>query len=194
MKLIAHRINSLKKLEETPTHLGVEIDLRDYRDDLVLAHDPYTGGETTFKDFLRHYHHDLLVLNVKSEGIEYRARELAEQAGVQHFVFLDSSIPMMVKLTEQKETRFAVRFSEFEPLEGVLRFQGRCDFVWVDQFHQLELRPQDAQKLRQAGFRLIFVSPELQGRDPNLEMFRGISLDGDYLCTKIIARPESDRR
>lgn len=40
MQFIAHRINTIDELKIVPENLGVEVDLRDYGDRLILQHDP----------------------------------------------------------------------------------------------------------------------------------------------------------
>lgn len=69
---IAHRINTVAELKNIPTQYGVEIDIRDLGERLVLHHDPYVDGEN-LEDFLRDYQHGTLILNVKVKelNIEY---------------------------------------------------------------------------------------------------------------------------
>ena len=45
MELIIHRINLINKLKEIPENFGVEIDIRSYKSDLVLNHEPYFNGD-----------------------------------------------------------------------------------------------------------------------------------------------------
>ncbi len=80
MLYIAHRVNTIEQLERTPTEYGVEIDLRDRGDRLFLQHDPFSDG-VDFAEYLQHYRHGTLILNVKSERIEWRVLELLRQAG-----------------------------------------------------------------------------------------------------------------
>ena len=41
MEYIAHRINTVEELKKTPKECGVELDLRDFGDRLILQHDPF---------------------------------------------------------------------------------------------------------------------------------------------------------
>ena len=70
----------------------------------------------------------------------------------------------MMKMIASGERRVALRVSEYESPAGYLALRGRADWLWIDTFHGLpDLRAQhDA--LRDAGFRLCLVSPELHGR------------------------------
>jgi hypothetical protein len=115
MEFIAHRINTVAQLREVPPEYGVEIDLRDRGERLILQHDPFSDGED-FAEYLPHYHHGTLILNIKSERIEHRVLELLNQHGVEDYFFLDSSFPMLYLLARQGEQRVAVRFSELKEL------------------------------------------------------------------------------
>ncbi|MDG0794535.1 hypothetical protein OMP38_29615 [Cohnella ginsengisoli] len=64
MEYIAHRINTVAELKMVPHEYGVELDLRDYGDRLILQHDPFTDGED-FEEYLKHYQHGTMILNIK---------------------------------------------------------------------------------------------------------------------------------
>ncbi len=162
MILIAHRINTAAQLQDVPPEYGVEVDLRDRGERLILQHDPFKDGED-FETYLSHYRHRLIILNVKSERVEHRALELMRRFGVEDYFFLDSSFPMIRLLSEQGERRIAVRFSEHEPVESALAVAGRAEWVWVDCFTRMPLTPESYTELK-SHFRLCAVSPELQGR------------------------------
>ena len=174
MLFIAHRINTIEELVKLPHHVGVELDLRDVGDDLVLVHEPFSTGQK-FEDYLRYYHHGLMILNVKSERIELRVLELLKKYNIQKYFFLDSSFPMIVLLSEQGEHKIAMRFSEFEGLDSIFAMHGKVEWVWVDCFTQLPINKQNYALLKRLGYKLCLVSPELQGRDQDIEAYR------DYL-------------
>ena len=52
MLFIAHRINTINELKYIPLEYGVEIDIRDKDNDLILQHDPFKDGEL-FEDYLK---------------------------------------------------------------------------------------------------------------------------------------------
>ena len=135
MLLIAHRVNTVAQLAAVPTHYGVELDLRDRGDRLILQHDPFQDGED-FAEYLSHWRHRLMILNVKSERIEPRVLELVKRFNVRDYFFLDCSFPMIRQLVKLGERRVAVRFSEFEPVEAALALAGQIDWAWVDCFTQ----------------------------------------------------------
>ncbi len=164
MMYIAHRINTVQQLEAVPTEYGIEVDLRDHGDRIVLQHDPYIQpGAEDFEMLLKAYRHRLIILNVKSERIELRVRQLMQQYGIESYFFLDSSFPMIRLLSSQGENRIAVRFSEYEPLESALAVAGKVEWVWVDCFTRMPLDGKSYARLRQ-HFKICMVSPELQGR------------------------------
>ena len=56
MLFIAHRINTAAELKNIPRNFGVEIDLRDFGDKIVLQHDPYVKIEAEdFEKWLDDY-------------------------------------------------------------------------------------------------------------------------------------------
>jgi len=92
MLIIEHRKNSSAELVAVPTSNGVEIDVRSNQEGLYLSHDPYDAGES-FHNWLKSYRHELIVVNVKEEGLENSCLSLLEDAGVSNFFFLDQSTP-----------------------------------------------------------------------------------------------------
>lgn len=185
---IAHRINTVAELRNIPTHYGVEIDIRDFGERLVLHHDPYVDGES-FEDFLREYRHGTLILNVKSERIEHRVLELIQKYTIQDYFFLDSTFPMIYLLSNQGEENIALRFSEYEGLDTLLSMKGKVRWVWVDCFGKLPINKDNYSKLKEWGYKLCLVSPELQGRDGDIEEYKQYlennDIHFDKICTKI---------
>lgn len=162
MLYIAHRINTLAQLRQVPRHYGIEVDLRDRGQRLILQHDPFADGED-FERLLCEYRHRLIVLNIKSERIEPPVLELLRKYRVRDYFFLDCSFPMMRWLIAQGEHRIAVRFSEFEPAEMAIALAGQVEWLWTDCFTRMPFDPVTYERLRRA-FKICVVSPELQGR------------------------------
>ena len=184
---IAHRVNTVEELKGLPLEYGVELDLRDDGDDLVLQHDPFKSGEL-FEDYLKHYQHGTMILNIKSERIEHRVLELIKKYGIDDYFFLDSSFPMIFLLSNQGENNCAVRFSEYEGLDTILAMAGKIKWVWVDCFTRLPIDPASYDKLKSAGYKICLVSPELQGRPEDIELYKArLEKQGiifDAICTK----------
>lgn len=189
MQLISHRRNTLAELLATPIKYGIEVDIRSYGDKLVIHHDPFIEGEP-FDAWIAAYRHGTLILNVKEEGLEARLIALMASKGIDDYFFLDQSFPFLVKWSKAGEHRCAVRVSEFESIETALTLAGKVDWVWVDCFTKFPLSGDDAQRLKNAGFKLCLVSPELQGRNAEIEIPALVSLlsarniESDAVCTK----------
>jgi hypothetical protein len=189
MVLIAHRVNTIEELEGLPYEYGVEIDLRDKDSRIILQHDPFKGGQD-FEEYLQHYKHDLMILNVKSERIEHKAKDLLCKYRINNYFFLDSSFPMIHLLSSQGEKNIAVRFSEFEKIDTVFALKGKISWVWVDCFTSLPINKQTFLLLKNAGFKLCLVSPELQGREKDLVAYKNYlekeQISFDAVCTKTL--------
>ena len=134
MEFIAHRINTLKELKEPDTSYGVELDLRDDLNGRVyISHNPFEPGED-FEEYLKHYQHGTMILNVKSGRIEHKILELLKQYDIQNYFFLDSSFPMIKLLSDLGEHNIALRFSELEGLDTIRNMAAKAKWVWVDCF------------------------------------------------------------
>jgi len=189
MKLISHRRNTVSELLATESKYGIEVDIRSEGDRLIIHHDPCVAGES-FDEWINAYCHGTLILNVKEEGLESRLIALMQAKGITDYFFLDQSFPFLVKWSKEGEHRCAVRVSEFESIETALSLAGKVDWVWVDCFTRFSLSEQDARRLKDAGFKLCLVSPELQGRDANVEipqlasLLKERNIVADAVCIK----------
>lgn len=189
MNIIAHRKNSVADLLATPTQYGVEVDIRSRGKELIIHHDPFAEG-ISFDDWLSHYQHGTLILNVKEEGLEERLINLMQSRGYEDYFFLDQSFPYLVKWSGKGEARCAVRVSEFESIETAISLAGRVNWVWVDCFTRFPLSSEQAERLQKAGLRLCLVSPELQGRPAETEipalkeLLQQQGILADAVCTK----------
>jgi len=190
MRRILHRINTKDQLINCPTQLGVEVDIRTFGDDFIIHHDPFVKGEN-LEEWLSAFNHGTLILNVKEEGLESRLINLMRDHSIDDYFFLDQSFPFLVKTAEMGERRCAVRVSEYESIDTAMSLAGKVDWVWVDCFTHFPLTKEDADKLQiEGGFKLCFVSPELQGRTEKgkVKIFRNeidnLGIIGDAVCTK----------
>lgn len=187
MEFIAHRINTVNELRDIPNEYGVEIDLRDYGSDLILHHDPFTHGES-FEDFLKCYDHGTLILNIKSERIEAKVKELIEKYSISQYFYLDSSFPMIHLLSSNGESKISLRYSEYEGMDTLRNMKGKVEWIWVDCFNTLPIDATIFEEIKALEYKLCLVSPELQGRDEEIELFaEKINLENikfDAICTK----------
>jgi len=191
MKYISHRRNTILQLQATDKKYGVEVDIRSSKSELTIHHDPLCGGDS-FEKWISEYRHGTLILNVKEEGLEGSLLKLMDKYEITDFFFLDQSFPFLVKTANSGESRCAVRVSEFEPCESAISLAGKIDWVWVDFFSKFPLTTLNYQRLKEANYKLCLVSPELQGRDPTVEIANLIELlaereiVADAICSKRI--------
>ena len=112
---------------------------------------------------------------------------------VKDFFFLDQSFPFLRKTALKGERRCAVRVSEYEDIETALSLSRIVKWVWVDCFSHFPLSKNDVLRLKDNEFKLCIVSPELQGRDADLEIpllideLNKLDFSPEAVCTK---RPE----
>ncbi len=188
MEFIAHRVNTIEELKQMPKEYGVELDLRDSANRLILAHDPFVDGED-FEEYLKYYSHGTMILNIKSERIEHRVLELIGKYKIKNYFFLDSSFPMIYLLSKEGEKNIALRFSEFEGIDTLLNMAGSVKWIWIDCFSKLPITQKNYNLLKENGFKFCLVSPELQGQNEKLKEYKKYLEDEnivlDAICTKI---------
>jgi hypothetical protein len=183
--IIQHRINTRSELRALDNFRGIEIDLRYHNNEIILHHEPFQKGEN-FEDFLKKFNLNFIILNIKSEGIEEEVLRLIQKHEVKDYFFLDSSIPFMVKYINKGWSKFAVRFSEYEPIELALKFKGKIEWAWVDCFTRFPLDKESYVQLKK-HFKICLVSPELQGHPISMiedfkKQIKGFDIDA--VCTK----------
>lgn len=200
MIYINHRVNRTEQLKKVPVQNGIEIDIRYHENELVLHHDPFRHHENSpqkFEDLLSEWKHaGPMILNIKTEGVEQVCIDLMNKYQVKDWFFLDLSMPFFAIYAERAKNNeipgfssdnLAVRYSEREPVEYALAFSGKAKWVWVDCFTYLPIDDISYNQLKQAGFKICLVSPELQKHSmTRIEEFsKQISgMDIDAVCTK----------
>jgi hypothetical protein len=188
-EFIAHRINSIAELQKLPKNFGAEIDLRPLGNRIILEHDAFFDGvKDDFENYLQHYNHGILILNIKSEGIEFKCLELLQKYNIKNYFFLDCSFPMIVKLSNHGERKIALRFSEFEGLDTIKSMAGKVEWIWVDCFNKLPINQNNYKLLKDSGFKLCLVSPELQNQGDKIAEYKKYLTENgivfDAICAK----------
>jgi hypothetical protein len=192
MLIVKHRINTIKELQDTSDVLGVEIDLRTFNKDLILEHDPFKQGPK-FIDWISYFRHKFLIINVKEDGLEESILDILKINNINNFFFLDQSIPSLIKYANNGLRSISVRVSEFESVSDAVMLKDLIDWVWVDQFNILNLSLKEIKSLKDNGFKLCLVSPELQGRNNDLDVkslynhFYSNGIIIDAVCTKKVS-------
>ena len=192
MEYIAHRINTIAELRELPKEYGVELDLRDdLTGRIYIQHNPFEDGED-FIPYVKEYafsHKGIMILNIKSERIEHKILEIIKNNKIECYFFLDSSFPMIILLSDMGEKNLAIRFSEFEGMDTVRAMSGKIDWIWVDTFTKLPINRELYLEMKQLGYKLCLVSPELQGQSEKIDLYKQQLLDMnitfDAVCTKV---------
>ena len=160
-----HRVNTIKELCLLPQQYGVEVDIRSNGRELVVNHDPFSDRNIPFIEWIKHFNHNGLIINVKEEGLEDYIELILEKFEIYDYFFLDQSFPQVYKMTKAGNRHCSLRISEFENLQTVISMQNRIEWVWVDYFNHFPLIKSDIELLDNKNFKLCIVSPELQGFD-----------------------------
>lgn len=200
MIYIHHRINTVEDLAQVPLTDGIEIDVRYHENTLILHHDPFHHHETnpqSLEELLQAWHHaGPLILNIKTEGVERVCIDLMNKYQITNWFFLDLSMPYFALYTEYasegnipgfSRENLCVRFSEREDIAYALGFAHKVAWVWVDCFTHLPLNANIAKKLRDAGFKICVVSPELQKHSwERIAEFQKqlLGIEIEAICTK----------
>lgn len=190
---IKHRVNQIEKLKEHQPQWGAEIDLRSNVNEpkkIHLAHDAWVKGddfELWLNEFAARKIQGTLILNTKEDGLEERCLELMASKAIGNFFFLDTTIPTLVRLGQKHRNNFAVRYSSFENFELCLSLKNHAAWAWVDCFNRQPVSVEEVLKLKQAGFKVCLVSPELQGgSEQDKTNFSDLIKISDAICTKFL--------
>lgn len=191
MIYIKHRVNGIQELKKISKNYGVEIDLRSYKNKLILNHEPFEDG-VIFENWLEDFDHKYLILNVKEEGLEDRCAYLMEKHQISNYFFLDQSMPMLIKTSSRGNDKTAIRYSLYESLETVLNFKGYVEWIWIDYYENYPLNEEIIDLLKKNNFKTCLVSPELQGKTMEVVIEAQKSIVNfrkniDAVCTKYIS-------
>ncbi len=161
MIIISHRVNTIDQLSKITKEYGIEIDLRTKNEKIIISHDPFKNG-IYFEDWIKYYKHKLLVLNIKEDGLEGEIIKILKKNKIEKFFFLDQSFPSIIKSINKSEKRCAIRISEYESIETAISLRGKVEWIWIDHFNKFPLNFKECKYLKNLGFKICIVSPELQ--------------------------------
>lgn len=167
---IIHRVNKIEELKCIPKSFGVEVDVRTYKNKLILSHEPFSDGDL-LDDYLSNFNHALIVLEIKEEGIEKKVINASKKHGIKNYFLLSVSFPFIYILSKNGVKKIAVRYSEFEDILTCLSLKNKVEWVWVDSFTRLPLDKESFAKLKSANFKVCLVSPERWGRQQDIEKY-----------------------
>lgn len=193
MIIVSHRVNSITDLRRTPPEYGVEVDVRSGPNGLYLSHDPFVEGPD-LSEWLKSFDHQLLIVNVKEDGLEDQVLlELRAKPHAKYF-FLDQAAPTQIRRGMRGLTDSAVRLSEYESFDSVLKLANFAEWLWVDFFHEPEISIDNLVRFRETGLRVCLVSPELHDLERSMEAdsLRDVISEAPHLvdavCTKFPAK------
>lgn len=169
MELIMHRINRINDLKKIPPQFGCEIDLRTNGSKVILNHNPFTKGDN-FIDYLDEYKNGTLILNIKESGIEDFVLKEVKKREIKSYFLLDVEIPYLIGTLKTKEKNIAIRFSEYEPVENVMTFKDKFDWIWIDTINSLPLTSLNIHELQ--NFKSILVCPSRWGRNFDIKNYK----------------------
>lgn len=186
MIFTAHRINTIKELTQIPADNGIEIDIRDYLNKLILSHDPFKKG-LSFDKFLAFYKHKFIIINVKSEGIEEKIFKILKKRKIKNYFFLDSSFPFLVKYSKNLTKKFAIRVSDLESYKTSFNLETKVNWIWLDCFKKFQISSKLLKKMKKLKYKICIVSPGLHGRKitkKDINFFNKNKAYIDMVCDK----------
>jgi len=170
VEIIIHRVNTVIELQKIKQNYGVEIDIRAWRNNLILNHEPFKNGEK-LDDYLDNYNHGTLVLNIKEAGIEKEVLKVVrERPHIKNYFLLDVEFPYLYRASREREKNIAIRFSEDEGIETVKNYIGKVDWVWIDTNTMLPITEKNKNILNK--FKKCLVCPERWGRPVDISYYK----------------------
>ena len=113
MIFIKHRVNSIKSLNSIDQKLGVEFDVRSYKNYLTLSHDSFKKREKLSK-YVNFLKHKLAVVDIKEEGIELATIKQISKSKIKNYFLINVSLPKITFfLKKNKKVNLCLRLSDF---------------------------------------------------------------------------------
>ena len=165
MKVIAHKINSIEDLNKLPPKFGVEIDLRQSKNSIVINHDPLYENTCKLDEYLENFNHSFIIANIKESGIETEVLNKIKEY-TDNFFLLDVEIPFIVQDCGKNKNFLSIRYSEYESINTVFNLKNYADWVWIDTFTQLPALDE-----RLSSFKTCLVSPDRWGRVEDIKEY-----------------------
>lgn len=187
MLIIKHRVNTSNELKKVSKYFGVEIDLRSYKNEIYLHHDPFKKGEL-LKNWIKGYNHKLIVLNVKEEGLENKILKILNKYKIKNYFFHDQTFSSLLKSKNKFDV--SIRYSEYEDLKKINELFDKIKWLWIDNFNEVKLNKKFYYFLKRKKVKICVVSPELVNKDRLNEIeglflyFKKKNFLIDAVCTK----------
>ncbi len=197
MDIISHRglwfkpeeRNSVGSLKlSLDSNFGLETDIRDWNDNLVISHDMPNEANILLTDLLEHYrikNSSLpLALNIKADGLHDQLKRILADFSIDNYFLFDMSVPDLIGYVK-REMKVFLRLSEYE---HDLFLYDKIEGIWLDSFNGLWYDEKLIKNHLDKGKKVCLVSDELHHRpfDKQWELILNWSLnkrDNFILCT-----------
>ena len=179
MIIIKHRVNSIKEINPK---FGLEIDIHNYNNKLVLAHDHPNEQSIKLEDFITHIpKNSLLAINIKNEEVEAELKIILSRSKTTNYFTFDWPVTSLRNAINH-DLNCAFRLSEYEK-----DIVPNCPWVWLDSFNGIWYDADFLISLKKSGIKLAIVSPELHNRKADINKVKDIvnAVKVDAMCTDI---------
>jgi hypothetical protein len=177
--IIKHRVNSIKEINPK---FGLEIDIHNYNNKLVLAHDHPNEQSIKLEDFITHIpKNSLLAINIKNEEVEAELKIILSRSKTTNYFTFDWPVTSLHNAINH-DLNCAFRLSEYEK-----DIVPNCPWVWLDSFNGIWYDADFLISLKKSGIKLAIVSPELHNREADISKVKDIvnAVKVDAMCTDI---------
>ena len=160
VKIIVHRVNSLQESKNLEKFFGIETDLRDYKNNLILSHNPHSNGANFYK-FISKIDKTIF-LNIKSSGI---VKKIIPYIKKKKIFLLDISFSEFDYLYHKKlSNKIILRFSSYEEFNLKSKFFKKITWIWFDYFNSSKIKYKQYKYLKKNKKKICIVSPDLVGK------------------------------
>lgn len=171
-------------------NFGIETDLRDMFENIVISHDIPNKNSLFLDDFFHLYNkfsNEIpLALNIKSDGLQYLLKSFLEKYNISNYFVFDMSVPDALIYLNLGFNVFT-RQSEYEQQPS---FYKQACGVWMDEFESHWINENIIKEHLKNNKKVCIVSPELHKRefDKEWQDYRRIfnkldNVDDLMICT-----------
>lgn len=186
-KYIIHRVNKITQIKSGLSEYGIESDVNNFNNKLVMQHDLNKNGDK-FYDFIKNINKNKIIfLNIKSSGI---IKKVLKSTKNKNIFFLDLAFSEIDFLIRMKLThKVILRYSVYERLNLDLTYFKKIIWIWFDFFQNKKIDYKTYRYIKQRGKKICIVSPELLGKklaDVNkfIQYLNIKKIKVDAICTK----------
>jgi hypothetical protein len=184
----AERNQEMAFIRSWENGFGLETDVRDFNQKLVISHDIASSESMDLELFLERYKQlgkeTPLALNIKSDGLSILLKEILNKFEIDNYFVFDMSVPD----TKSYLLNNLITYSRQSELEKQPVFYEEVNGIWLDGFDSEWYSSELIQAHQHFKKTIAIVSPELHGREYssfwNWIKFNNIHLlENVLLCT-----------